>query len=796
MDTQHTRAFARLSFIFYLLLGSALIGSLSPGALHAQATGILTGEVVNAETNTPIPNANITIIDTDRGVATNAEGQFELRNLAPATYTVRASAIGFVAEERDITIEADASVSVSFELRSDRVALDEVQVMATPLEERLTTNVAIGELEGASIQDLAEGLQTVPGINLQRRGGLGLDPNVRGLTGTQVSTFVDGMRSFGGGPARMDTPLSHVDPGSVERMDVVRGPYALAQGPSLSSIRVHTQAAIPDTPLTGTLRTGFASNRNAFDTSGRVLGRSGPVFYDVTAAYREGSDYTAGDGITVPGDFDSAEVRARLGVDLNDASRLSGQFSFQDQGEISYPGRPLDAVYFETLRGSLTYAWAGTGALKRVEAQGYGYQTLHRMNNDNKRTAQPPMGPQETGLYITNDTEIATIGGQVNAGVQLAPDFTLDFGTSGYSAFRTATRERGPRTEEGEQGMVMHTDIVWPDVRTTEIGGFAKLERLFGDAQATVTGRLDVVNSDPQNIGDGFLDRAEAARGITLSDDLAETDVLWSIAASGTLPLIDPLSITAGVGSSARAPEALERYGDRMGATRTQRGNEFMGNPTLNPERTYQADLSLEATTLRFNGSITGFVRHHDDYITIVEAPGVDSALPLTPDMVFGYANGEATFWGLEATVSAQVHETLQLRTSGEYLWGRDASFVEDEPAYGVAPAQLRMGARWMPVGDTFFLDGSLRAVAEQTRVATIRNEGETDGFTTVDATAGLRLPGNVDLQAGVTNLFDTTYREHLNARAFGFDALAVEQDRDFVPEPGRSLFVRLQYAF
>ncbi len=769
---------------------------LAAGA-QAPATGTLTGVITHAETDAPLPDVNVVVDGTGRGAATDRTGRYEITNLAPGTYTVRASAVGYRAIAESVVIEADATTDASFALQADRVALDEVEVFATALEGRLTTRISATELEAMPLQDLGAALQAVPGINLQRRGALALDPNVRGLTGTQVATFVDGMRTFGGGPARMDTPLSHTDPASVQRMDVVRGPYALAQGPSLSSIRVDTRPAIPNAPLTGTLRTGFASNHDAVDASGRVLGRSGRVFYDVNGAYRTGDDYQAGNDATVPSEFESAEVRGRVGANLTDASRLSAQVSYQDQRDIAYPGRPLDAAYFETIRGALSYAWTGTGRLKRIEAQGYGYQTLHRMNNDDKLTAQPdPNRMPPFPLRISNDTEIATFGGRVTAALQWAPDLSLDVGASGYSTFRTATRVRDRRGDGPKPPVLPATDIVWPDVRTTEMGGFAKLERTFGQAEVTAAGRLDVVHSNPQTLTAGFRERAEAARDLTLTGDLATTDVLWSAAASATVPLAEPLALTAGLGSSARAPEPLERFGDRMGATRTQRGNEFMGNPTLDPERTYQADLGLDVATPRFNGSVNGFVRYHDDYITILPAPAVASALPLTPDLVFTYTNGQATFWGVEADAQARVHPTLRIRVRGEYLWGRDESFADDEPAYGVMPAQARVGARWMPLEGTFFLDGTLRAVAEQTRVASIRNEGETDGFTTVDLTVGGRLLGSVSLRAGVTNVFDATYREHLNARAVRFDVLSAEEGQAFIPEPGRSVFVRVQYAF
>ena len=777
------------------VLVSFFVFTLLAPVAQAQSTGEVTGQVV-AEDGEPLPGANVLLVEADQGVATDADGTFQLTGVEPGPDVLRVQFVGYQTAEQGIEVAAGETVDRTITLTPTAVELGRALVVAPALQARLTTSVDIEDVEASPIQDLGESLRTVTGINLQRRGGLGLDPNVRGLTGTQVATFVDGMRSLGGGPARMDTPLAHIDPSSVQRMDVVRGPYALTQGPTLSSIRVDRQPPIPDEALTGRLRTGYTGNRDAFNIDGRALGRSGPVFYDVGVGYRTGGDYTSGGGITVPGEFESADVKSRVGVDLSDASRLTGQFSFQDQGNTAYPGRPLDAVYFETVRGALTYEWAGSGAVQQVEAKAYGYQTLHRMNNDNKRTAQPPMGPNETGLYITNDTEIATIGGRVSAELPLADNAVLDVGATGYSAYRTATRERGPRAEDGSQGPVMHTDIVWPDVRTTEIGSYASLESALGPVETSATGRLDVVHSDPQALTDGFRERAEAARGLTLTGDLDETDVLWSAAGSASVPLAEPLSITAGLGSSARAPEPLERYGDRAGATRTQLSNEFMGNPTLDPERTYQADLGFDISTARVEGSVNAFARHHDNYITIVQAPAVESALPLTPDAVFAYANGQATFWGAEAETQAQLHPTLRVRASGEYLWARDESFEEDEPAYGVMPAQARLGARWMPLGEGVFLDGSLRAVAEQTRVATIRNEAETDGFTTVDLMAGAELLQGTKLHVGVTNVFDATYREHLNARAFGFDVLSEEEGQNFISEPGRSVFMRLQYAF
>lgn len=791
MDPYIHRAHLRVLFVFTIFISLLAL----PAA--AQTPGSLSGTVVQSDTEAPVADANVVLVGTSRGTATDADGAFALSDLAPGAYTVRISAVGFATVERTVAVESGAPTTLRVALRPAQIAIAQVDVTASPLEQRLTTRIQPNALESAPLQDLAEGLSAVPGIRLQRRGALALDPNVRGLTGTQVSTFINGMRSFGGGPGRMDTPLSHVDPSQVQRLEVVRGPYALAYGSSLSTIRVDTQAPVPTEALTGHVRSGAISNRDALNVSGQALGRSGRLFYDVGAAYRTGDDYTAGNGTAVRGTFTSADVQTRLGWVVDANARLSATVGYQHQDDVAYPSRPLDADYFDTLRGTLQYEWSGAGRLQAASAQVYGYQTLHRMTNANKRSAQPdPARMPPFPLAIRVDTEIATFGARTEARLQLQPGLSLTTGLAGYSAYRTATRFRDRRDDGPTPPMLPATDIVWPDVRTTEVGGFAKLERVLGRAQATATGRLDVVHARPNRITEGFRTRAETATGRAATGDLAQTNVLWSAAASVTVPVTAPLSLTAGVGSSARAPEPLERYGDRMGATRTQRGNEFMGNPALDPERTYQADLGLDLAAPRLSASVTGFVRYHDNYMTIVEAPGISSALPPFDRPVFTYRNGEALFSGAELAASAQVLRTLQLRLSGEYLWGRDASFDASEPAYGVAPAEARLGARWMPGPRNFFLDASLRAVAEQDRVAARRNEAPTDGFTTVDVGTGIALPGDVTLRAGMTNIFDVTYREHLNARANRFDPLTADEGEAFLPEPGRSVFVRVQYAF
>ena len=766
--TAWVRSLILLSFLIFCWTGAAV----------AQSTGTVAGTVVDAADEAPLPGMNVALVGTMYGTATNAEGRFELTSVPAGDYELRVSGVGFQRSQIPIVVQAEQTTRLRIALQEEAVSLEELEVVARAADRRLATSVAPRTLDEQPVQDLAEGLRGLAGLNLQRRGALGLDPNVRGLTGTQVGTLVDGMRSFGAGPARMDTPLSHVDPSTVEQMSVVRGPYALALGGTLSTLDVQTRSTVPQRPFTGALATGFAGNRDAADVDGHVMGRAGRAFYDIGGGYRTGDDYTAGDGSSVRGEFTSAEVRGRFGFEPTSTSRLTARVSYQDQRDIAYVGRPLDADFFETIRGSLKYRRAGSGLVPLFTAQAYGYQTLHLMNNDNKPTAQPnPDRMPPFPLNIFNNTEIATVGGKGTVVLQPSNGLTLDVGLEGYTAFRTATRVRARR----DTGDILGEDIVWGGVRTTEVGGFVQAERAVGRADVTGTARLDVVHMNPDRVSQDFLDRAN-----TTADALDQTDALWSLAVSASVPVTNTVTLTAGAGSAARAPESLERYGDRMGATRAQRGNEFMGVPALEPERTWQSDLGVTLQTGRLDATLTGFARYHDDYITFEEAPDVPSALPMTPPEVFRYINGEAFFWGGELEMAYALRRGVTLQATGDYLWGRDNTL--DEAAYGVSPASLQLGARVQPFDDRLFFEANLRGVATQTRVAEARGEASTDGYVLANLRFGLPLPQGLTLRAGIDNLFDTTYANHLNVRN--------QFTRAPILEPGRSVFARLRYAF
>ena len=183
--------------------------------------------------------------------------------------------------------------------------------------------------------------------------------------------------------------------------------------------------------------------------------------------------------------------------------------------------------------------------------------------------------------------------------------------------------------------------------------------------------------------------------------------------------------------------------------------------------------------------NLNAFARRMDDYITLTPTD-VPPLLPLSPPTVFRYVNGEATFFGFEASASFALTEQLSLGLGGSYLRGKDETL--DEPALGVTPPSVNASLRYDAPGGRFFAEGTTHLVARQTRVAVTRGEQPTDGYVTADVRVGLSLVRNVSVLFGVNNLFDEMYVNHLNA-ANPFTGVRL-------PEPGRVLFANVRLAF
>ena len=364
---------------------------------------------------------------------------------------------------------------------------------------------SIGRTPARATGELLRGL---PGVDSVRRGPLGLDPVVRGLRETQVGGYIDGARWFPGGPGRMDSPLSHVDPTAIRSIEVEKGPYALTWGAgNLAAVRVETHGVPADAgPAQGILGSGYQSNGAARHGTGSVFGRQGSLAYRLHGVWRQGDDYSSGDGATIPAGFRVGEGRGRLSYAVGDGSEVEVMLGYQRQEDIDYPGRMLNARWYDVSNASARWRHAGGGELL-ADANALVYVNVidHRMDNEGKPTSEAPMSRE-----VVVDSAVEVLGGRLAADITPTDNTLLTVGLDVYSAHRDALRTtRQPVGDMDDTGdmddMVMRVPM-WPDATITDVGVFATGAISHGQRTRVSVGvRADVVAADANAVTEFYI---------------------------------------------------------------------------------------------------------------------------------------------------------------------------------------------------------------------------------------------------------------------------------------------------
>ncbi|NWF90894.1 MAG: carboxypeptidase-like regulatory domain-containing protein [Ignavibacteriaceae bacterium] len=182
--------------IFSILL---LLIIVSPGFAQT-GVGKLSGKVVDAGTREALIGANIVIMNTDQGAATNVDGEYFVLNITPGTYDVRVSYVGYAPKTiKEVRIVAGITYELNVELSTD-FTLPEIVVQDKKFFEEKATNTVkvidsdqISRIPVKGVQNIAS-LQS--GVVIQEGSG-GVEGNatinIRGGRGSEVLYIVDGV---------------------------------------------------------------------------------------------------------------------------------------------------------------------------------------------------------------------------------------------------------------------------------------------------------------------------------------------------------------------------------------------------------------------------------------------------------------------------------------------------------------------------------------------------------------------------------------------------------------------------
>jgi len=622
-------------------------------------------------------------------------------------------------------------------------------------------------------RELADRLRDLAGVSGSRMGGHGTDPAIRGLALDRINVLIDGARVEGACPNRMDPATAYASRAGTDRVEVVRGLVSLeeASGPG-GTVRV-----IRDTPrfLRGEsdrldIDAGYRDNGDGLDLAVDYAAGTPNGFVRLFANRNEAGNYTDGGGDEIRSAFEDTGIGAEFGWTPDDGQRLTVSLEERRLRDELFAGAGMDSPRSDgTL---LRAAWTRDrlGLLRDFELALDRSDIDHVMDNYSLRTPPSPM----MRLRAPSSSD--------NRGLRVRGEFPLQRG-----ALRAGLELRG--TERSalriNDASVRLQSVLWPDVGIDRQGAF--LEWHDDPARAarwTVGLRYDRVRAEADAV-----DRAPAAPFLPPSElyriyyGVDGRDASTEHHLGGLVRYGRPLKggrIYAAVSRTFRTADATERY---IASNRPMPSMRWVGNPTLEPERHDQLEIGWQIQRRFWGAAVSAFENRIDDFILRDRfgEPGNNATI---------YRNVDARYRGGE--FSAEIRRRNGWRAAVEIGYVRATDLDNARPIAQTPPLEgaLRIERRLSRGG--FGL--RVRAAARQDRVdddpmvGSGLDAGPTPGWSVVDLFASRNLTRSWQVRAGIDNLFDREYAQHLN-RSSSFDATQVRVD-----EPGRAVWVSLAY--
>ncbi|MEQ8736015.1 MAG: TonB-dependent receptor [Rhodospirillaceae bacterium] len=279
-------------FAFGLPVTAGLIPLVIAASASAQQQlGQVAGRVVDANSGASLEGVRVRVEETGDTASTGAEGAFSLRNLAPGTYTLTFSYIGFPDERQAIEVAAGAISRPTISVFGGD-AIDEIIVIgqrgaqASALnQQRMSSTISnvVSADQAGRFPDTnaAEALQRVPGISINReeKGGEGRFISIRGLDSSLNNFKLNGMNVAQTDKESRRVPLDVVQVDALSKIVVNKTLLPDMDGDGIGgSVELETASAFDANDRIIALN--IEGNYNDFDEKlgGKFTGTYGDVF--------------------------------------------------------------------------------------------------------------------------------------------------------------------------------------------------------------------------------------------------------------------------------------------------------------------------------------------------------------------------------------------------------------------------------------------------------------------------------------------------------------------------------------
>ena len=630
-------------------------------------------------------------------------------------------------------------------------------------------------------ENLAASVDAVPGLALHHMGAAAAEPLLRGLGSDRVVIALDGLPLPNASPTRTASPLALITAGLPDTLAVGKSLPSVTLGPPANAGYIELSAPDHGPRPYGSNRTYVGTAWNLDRDGGAALATTtasrGAEHLRAALAAHDLGDYTAGDGTVVPATDRNAGAALDLAWQPDPRHQLRVSALFSRQLLAVNSALPLDT------RDTDTFAVAGSGSWGVAENTSIDTRLglgLTRPHLDNR--GRPAPAPVSADGRTRSLAAGVAIRHRTDGGDEMA------VGIDGTEEERDLHRQR--------PGAI---DRLWPDLRQSDVGGFAELtHRLGADWKLRLGARLDAARSEARAANATAFNRvirdlyaAYNGPGAAQTD---RDDVAGAANALLTGQLAPALTTSVGVGFSRQPPGASERYrafSDALG------GGYEIGNPTARPEDKYEADWSLRWQQRTLTVNLDLFASQLPDYLHRVRVGTTTPPAPPAPGaIVYGYRATDAVFHGGELEILWQPATDAWCRLAAASVTGTDRDAHRALPELPPAALSLAVGRIWPGARGKPWIEVGARTVAAQRNPAPDEMPvfADTAAFTLASLRAGATWRG-VRVSLAIENVFNRLYREYLSPPAAATPPSGTLRPGARIPGPGRTVTLTVSYG-
>ncbi|WP_131538420.1 TonB-dependent receptor [Pedobacter nototheniae] len=730
------------------LIGLVILYTIFSNTAFAAVLKDIKGKVTDASNQQTLPGATIFIPDLRVTAVTDNNGEFTLNNLpAKGTYLVEVHYVGYKTATKTVNLASTANLD--FSLQPTAIETKEVVITGSLISSTSRRNSASSAVVGkdqllAPSTNLIDALTKIPGVSQITTGPSISKPVIRGLGYNRIVTLDDGIKQQG--QQWGDEHGIEIDQFKSDRVEVLRGAASLMYGSDALGgvINLLEPSSPPEGQIKGEFITNYSTNNGLTANSLMLNGNENGFVWRARGTYKNAYSFKTPTGYFPNSGFNETDLSGMVGLNKSWGYTHLNVSNFRNNIGFYEPTLDADGNFVKEDGDPFTNS-------------DYKNRTLEYPRQDIRHFKIA----LNNNFILGNGNLKADFGYQQNQRRELdGPDPALFFDLKTYNAdLKYYIHEmNGWQPVFGVSADAGHsqnkgTEFLVPAYDTYGIGVFAYAKKNWDNNTFSLGARYDF----RKNNGKQLFDDGEE-RFAPFENKFSNV----SGALGFTHQFNDEWNFKANAGSAFRAPNPAElgSNGVHEGTFRYE-----VGNPNLNPERSYQIDAALEYEGKIVSASASVYNNYIHNYIY---ASNNGEVREVDGDQfnVYHYGQVNANLYGAEASLTIHPVPFIHFENTFGYVHAQNTSM--DKPLSFIPAANLRNELRFEPKlkgTNDAYLSVGITSAFKQNRIDQ-DFETRTSGYTLLNAGIGATFnlgKQPIKLSVSANNLLDQKYYDALS---------------------------------